>query len=509
SEEQQVALWLNTITDYLHGNGHALSLGEAGPSSRTRETVRRTVRRWSAESATKAQRVGDTELQLKPDVTLVQLDEYDKVPCDGFSWQNIASFLELTSDEFSAQIWLQLVKKAYAIFVAQHSRCFIIALSVANQNLHIHHFDHSGVVHSRGYNIHEHATFLVQVIYTLTMAPLEHISYDPTLSFSTTISCMKCLHTQPQIWINGEQYFIECMLFYNEMICGHAPLCFVVIDPTNKKQYVVKDCWMHSGRVTTEEDMLMRIKPRGLTYRVPVLQVAWTVQILGKVDSTDLHRPTYLFQKGSKSGPPETHIHCCLFLMAVGEPLTHFSCIQELLSVLIDIVDGHKPTQYPDLWALAFPVASYYETPQIPTHFQGFEIIRHTIHLFTKLFVDTWNTLPPNDIIDPTVVDIYLIWPGSLKESEGDVVRKSDGKYAYLHHRCQRLSPYGGQNQHAVSDIIPRSIWNKIMDACWRRIWKRKHPWFDAWRSAESQVITLKLTYEPGFHVREDRPLIE
>ncbi|KAF8546608.1 hypothetical protein OG21DRAFT_1527718 [Imleria badia] len=40
---------------------------------------------------------------------------------------------------------------------------------------------------------------------------------------------------------------------------------------------------------------------------------------------------------------------------------------------------------------------------------------------------------------------------------------------------------------NAVSDIILRRVWNEIMDACWRHVWKRKHPWFDAWRSAESQ----------------------
>lgn len=37
-----------------------------------------------------------------------------------------------------------------------------------------------------------------------------------------------------------------------------------------------------------EEDMLRRMKEKGLTYGVPVLAAAWTVQISGKNDSTDL-----------------------------------------------------------------------------------------------------------------------------------------------------------------------------------------------------------------------------
>ncbi|KAF8546252.1 hypothetical protein OG21DRAFT_1527957, partial [Imleria badia] len=106
------------------------------------------------------------------------------------------------------------------------------------------------------------------------------------------------------------------------------------------KQYVVKDCWTRSGRMAIEEDMLRRMKEKGLTYGVPVLAVAWTVQISGKDDSTDLRRPSYLFEQGSL--PPETRIHCHLLLESVDEPLTSFSCIQELLSVLINIVDVHE-----------------------------------------------------------------------------------------------------------------------------------------------------------------------
>ena len=37
------------------------------------------------------------------------------------------------------------------------------------------------------------------------------------------------------------------------------------------------------------------------------------------------------------------------------------------------------------------------------------------------------------------------------------------------------------------------------MDAWWRRIWKRKNPWYDAWKDAEFQIFHLRAQYEPRF----------
>ena len=37
------------------------------------------------------------------------------------------------------------------------------------------------------------------------------------------------------------------------------------------------------------------------------------------------------------------------------------------------------------------------------------------------------------------------------------------------------------------------------MDAWWRWIWKRKNPWYDAWKDAEFQIFHLRAQYEPGF----------
>ena len=92
----------------------------------------------------------------KPDVIL-----RDKLigPQPEFSWNQVISFIELTSSSYgysdnAGAIRNAIIRKAYAIFASQPNRRFVFALSIADQKFRAHMFDRSGVVHSRGYDIH-------------------------------------------------------------------------------------------------------------------------------------------------------------------------------------------------------------------------------------------------------------------------------------------------------------------------------------------------------------------
>ena len=166
----------------------------------------------------------------------------------------------------SSCLHLQITSKAYTVFVAQPGRRFIIAMSVANRLFRIHLFDRSGVVHSHGYNIHFHPQLFISILAFLTLGRPEHLSYDPTLCYSTIISRMdaKHLRTRPTIRVSDRTFTIIYLLFYSKMIRGRATLCFVMED-NQKRRYVVKDSWIHMGRVTTEEQVLKRIKEWNIT----------------------------------------------------------------------------------------------------------------------------------------------------------------------------------------------------------------------------------------------------
>ena len=66
---------------------------------------------------------------------------------------------------------------------------------------------------------------------------------------------------------------------------------------------------------------------------VPQLITAWTVQIGGLDDQTDLRRPFL-------TSPSDIRIHRRLLMEQVGIPLSEFKTIRELLSILINILDS-------------------------------------------------------------------------------------------------------------------------------------------------------------------------
>jgi len=71
-----------------------------------------------------------------------------------------------------------------------------------------------------------------------------------------------------------------------EGIRGHATLCLHVRDE-HGEDFIVKDCWTHQGRKVTKEQVLLKLKKHDIN-GLPILKEAWTVQIGGWDDTTDL-----------------------------------------------------------------------------------------------------------------------------------------------------------------------------------------------------------------------------
>ncbi|KAG9316230.1 hypothetical protein JVU11DRAFT_2257 [Chiua virens] len=123
---------------------------------------------------------------MKPDIALLQKDLFD--PNGPNSWRHIVSFIELTSLEDLSSLWKQVTRKAYAVFVSQPGRQFLIVLSIfCCQQFRFHLFDHSGIAHSLAYSLHRQADVLLHVLYMLAFAPKEFVGYDPTIFFSPVV----------------------------------------------------------------------------------------------------------------------------------------------------------------------------------------------------------------------------------------------------------------------------------------------------------------------------------
>ena len=122
---------------------------------------------------------------------------------------------------------------------------------------------------------------------------------------------------------------VKC-IFYNFLIHGRGTSGWHV--RIKKKDYVIKDSWVHVSCVNRETDILEKIKGlRG----VPHLITAWTVEIGGASDQTDTRRPVPLDTLSS-----DVRVHRRILMQPVGIPLSEFKSIRELISVLIDILDS-------------------------------------------------------------------------------------------------------------------------------------------------------------------------
>jgi Fungal protein kinase len=337
SEEGTVATWLNKIVSSLpppqtSNSSQSSPEGWKGIHLAPSGNSNNPLRLWSSQFAVKP--VGNTQFSIKPDIVFCgQLD-----PHDGLAWRNVISFIELTSSAFSAQLRRNITRKAYAIFMSQPCRRFVIAISIAQQEFRIHLFDRSGVIHSLGHNIHKSSNLFARVLYVLAFGSPASLGFDPTfIDSSLSPSFLFRPRTTPAIkksqliYVGTIPYNVVRPIFASHLIRGRATSSWLV--KRGKKRYVVKDYWTHKGRKVAEEEILKRII--GLL-GVPQLVEAWTVQVNGTDETTDSLRPSFLV----KNVEFETRIHRRILMTPVGDPLISFTSLQEFVSIFIDIVHG-------------------------------------------------------------------------------------------------------------------------------------------------------------------------
>ena len=71
---------------------------------------------------------------------------------------------------------------------------------------------------------------------------------------------------------------------------------------------------------------------------------------------------------------------------------------------------------------LAFPIQSYHDTLQIPVHNKGFEVLRRNCFVFIREFGELIFCQNPNEVIDPQVVNDFILDPTSYDSLEGDLI---------------------------------------------------------------------------------------
>ncbi|KAH7918085.1 hypothetical protein BV22DRAFT_994777, partial [Leucogyrophana mollusca] len=225
-------------------------------------------------------------------------------------------------------------------------------LSIADNDLRLHCYDHSGAIFSSAFNIHREPFKLIRVITSLAFADRYRLGFDPTIHISFPADTQGASNStlaglaQDDIGPNAKPkgpigrvigstasaiYNIVSKIWSSDAFIGRGTVVYHV-KSTDGKAYVLKDCWVNKKDV--EHESMILEKAKGIP-GVPKLVDAWNVTFNGEVDCTSRIR------HGLGKVLPKsfiTRVHRRLLMTPLGLPITTFRSQRELLSCFRDIV---------------------------------------------------------------------------------------------------------------------------------------------------------------------------
>ncbi|KAL5480603.1 hypothetical protein ACEPAI_1874 [Sanghuangporus weigelae] len=214
--------------------------------------------------------------------------------------------------------WTSYKLLAFARHIWEHtySRRFVIGIAFGKDDFRLMIFGQSGVMFSRNYDISGVSDF-ARLVVGLLFANEEELGYD---------SSMNGL----EILVNGNEYTPR-------NVCGRQELTFegstCVLAKRFEDMYAIKDVWLEEGILKPcEVNILERISDIENVPRIVEYELLKTRD--GAVDSTDF------FKKGGIGLPTLRHFR--YVMKPVGTHLNEFTCLDQLISAIRDIVKAIK-----------------------------------------------------------------------------------------------------------------------------------------------------------------------
>jgi hypothetical protein len=284
---------------------------------------------------------GRVQWNRKPDLVLLECVGDCR---DSITWKNLQAIGELTSSDLKQNKTLisSLNTKAYILLCSQPWRRYVLAFSLADDELQIHLFDRSGVVVSPPIKLHANVSETCQIVYTFARANPVVLGFDPMVRiFDSHILRPPSSSSVGTIDIERHTYDIISILWTSNGFIGRCTNTFhvriqhapppLIYGEVDEYDYVVKDGWLEVDLINHEQSILDHIAG---TEGVPKLLKAWTVKNEGRDDSTDLNRPNVW--DPSLAPRYVTRIHRRLLMAPLGSPLSSFKSQKELLLGLIE-----------------------------------------------------------------------------------------------------------------------------------------------------------------------------
>ena len=289
---------------------------------------------WSSQYANTV--LSDSELKRKPDIILINTGLLESI-----NWRTIHTVTEVTScPKWHPTMKSTMNNKTYLMFTTQHSRRFVPFLGVCAKTIHFVVSDRQGqavaeipYTQSGVY----HALDVVRIVVALMFGSDETIGYDSTIETGPDGEITK-------ISAGGKDYKVNSTVHAVRGIVGRSTRVWSAYDVAQtgpKKSVIIKDGWIQQGRADTEKEHLVAVKNNHIT-GVPTLIWGGAVQAL-RADN-QLQDDNTLWIRHLFSDRREYRIHRRLVLSPVGENLSMFSSLGELIAALRDVAVGMSMT---------------------------------------------------------------------------------------------------------------------------------------------------------------------
>jgi hypothetical protein len=321
--EHNMAEWLNA----LGGMIGAFSAHIAGFERK---------RSWSAGNCGK--QPDGASINRKPDLVLVDRSFVDKrpgntpddTPHPHISWTHIHALAEVTrSYPLPKRITSTINDKTYLLFICQHDRRFVPALSFNGQaEFSLTLTDRQGQLCSPFISfLHgkANAFLFMKILAFLMYGHLHNTGRDTTMELNSD-------GRVKAIYVNGHRYEVVYLIYSLQSMIGRGTTIWLVI--RDNKHYILKDSWIQISRVGSEIKFLEMLKDDVMLHgHVPHIVEGEDVSIDGSLDSTGRYR-IYV------GGLHDARTHRRLVMSPIGNQITTFQSIVEFISALIDIVGG-------------------------------------------------------------------------------------------------------------------------------------------------------------------------
>ena len=326
--EKSVKEWLNAI-------GYSLTHATE---------VQRPSREWSTQSTNSP--IPQAELDRKPDIVLINSADGSEIR----QWKGIYAVTEVTSrPTWHTDLKYQINNKTYLILSDQHTRRFVPFFVMCSTMSYLVVTDREGQVYVEIDHLQEgeyHALHLLRVIAGLMFATKEFLGFDRSI---------RNVDGGLQISAGSTVYRVTSLVHAVRGVIGRSTRVFSgydIKDP-NKKLCIIKDGWIQEGRADAEKEHMEKLK--GIT-GVPELIWGGTVELEVSDGNTLREDKTSWIRHGFSDGK-KYRIHRRLVMGPVGENLSSFTSLGELVAALRDVIVGMSVAIFIHQMLIVNPIA--------------------------------------------------------------------------------------------------------------------------------------------------------